>query len=243
MNKPKAEDLIQKYAQGLCTPEEKAIVESGFLSDLKSNNVNVSAEDVEFASHRMLKNINDHIYAVKTHGNKTYTLFSRAIAVAATLLLIAGFGWLFYENYQPDVKQDATYSNTIKPGGNKAYLTLADGTRIVLTDAANGEIARQSGIKITKAADGQVIYEITEVQKLVRGVAIYNTIETPKGGQYQLKLPDGTKVWLNAGSSLRFPTSFAALEERKVHLNGEAYFEVAKDKSKVFLVSTVNQVI
>lgn len=243
MNKHQAQELIQKYTRGLCTPEEKAIVESGFLSDLKSNKVNVSAEEVELESHRMLKNINDHISAGETRGNKPYTLFSKTLAIAASILLVAGFGWLFYDNYRPDIKQDATYSNNIKPGGNKAYLTLSDGKRIILTDAANGEIARQSGIKVIKTADGQVIYEITEAQKLVKGAAIYNTIETPKGGQYQLKLPDGTKVWLNAASSLRFPTSFAALKERKVQLNGEAYFEVAKDKNKAFLVSTVNQVI
>ncbi len=125
--------------------------------------------------------------------------------------------------------------NDVAPGGDKAILTLADGTKIVLDSAANGSLTEQGGVKVIKL-DGQLAYKkdtnTTEV--------LYNTITTPNGGQYQLVLADGSKVWLNAASSLRFPTAFIGLE-RTVELTGEGYFEVTHDAQKSFLVK-VNDV-
>jgi ferric-dicitrate binding protein FerR (iron transport regulator) len=118
----------------------------------------------------------------------------------------------------------------IVPGGDKAILTLADGTRIILDSVANGHLAEQGGVKVIKIG-GQIAYNTQNKQQEV----LYNTISTPKGGQYQLVLADGTKVWLNAASSLRFPTSFTG-KERSVELTGEGYFEVAHDASMAFQV-------
>jgi len=145
------------------------------------------------------------------------------------------------ENKEPVVAID------IEAGKNKAILTLGDGSIIILDDAKNGILANQGGNSVLKAADGEVIYSfLSEVNdSLVQdelAPVVYNTIETPKGGKFQIKLPDGSKVWLNAASSIRFPTAFNG-PKRQVELKGEAYFEVSPDKSKIFEVNTRNQVV
>lgn len=124
----------------------------------------------------------------------------------------------------------------VLPGGNKATLQLADGQIITLDSAANGSLATQGNAEIVKLSNGQIAYTIdgkaaTEV--------MYNTMSTPKGGQFKLRLPDGTDVWLNAASSITYPTAFVG-KDRMVTITGEAYFEVAKDKSKPFHVKVNN---
>ena len=147
--------------------------------------------------------------------------------------------------YKTGIKQDDPQRfsvNDIRPGGNRAVLTLANGKKIGLTDAKNTELAKESGISITKTADGQLIYKISE-ETPAENKESYNSIETPKGGQYELQLSDGTKVWLNAASSLKYPSGFGLAKERKVELTGEAYFEVASNKAVPFIVYQHNQVI
>lgn len=163
--------------------------------------------------------------------------FSR-IAVAASvigLLLFGAYSWFS----RMDKKEIATseiknssYKNDVLPGGDKAMLTLADGSTIVLNDAQNGNLVQQGNTKVIKL-DGKLAYNAANAGI---GEILYNTISTPRGGQYQVELPDGSKVWLNAASSLHFPTAFVG-KERRVEISGEAYFEVAKNKSMPFIVS------
>ena len=160
--------------------------------------------------------------------------------IAAAVLCIALFaGLYFYSTYQ---SENSSYhaAKKIAPGGNKAILTLADGRQIVLTDADNGELAEQSGLSITKAADGSLVYHVKNTSDKLpeSGKLIYNSITTPRGGQYTVNLPDGSRVWLNAASTLKFPTNLGATAERRVELNGEAYFEVTPNKSRPFKVIT-----
>ena len=163
---------------------------------------------------------------------------------AAVLLLMLSVGLYFYRQVVPEPVSAFPEQGIadIAPGGNKAILILADGSEISLTDAENGALARQAGITIRKTAEGQVIYDTGSSggseNEASNGQPKYNTIATPRGGQYQINLPDGTKVWLNAASALTFPQSFHKLKERHVILNGEAYFEVAKNKEQPFKVST-----
>ncbi|HZW69216.1 MAG TPA: FecR domain-containing protein, partial [Hanamia sp.] len=124
----------------------------------------------------------------------------------------------------------------LAPGGNKAILTLANGSQIILSNAQNGALAQQGNTKVVKLDDGKLAYRQDEIT--VAPVIEYNTVSTPRGGQYQLTLSDGSKVWLNAASAITFPTAFAG-KERKVEIKGEAYFEVTHDASKPFEV-TVN---
>jgi ferric-dicitrate binding protein FerR (iron transport regulator) len=125
----------------------------------------------------------------------------------------------------------------IIPGSNKALLTLADGKQIVLEDTKSGLLAQQENTIVNKENDSVLVYS-SQGPKMVKPQ--FNTISIPRGGQYQVVLPDGTKVWLNASSSLRFPTAFNGIE-RHVELSGEAYFEVKKDKDMPFIVTVINK--
>ncbi|HVV03758.1 MAG TPA: FecR domain-containing protein [Puia sp.] len=156
---------------------------------------------------------------------------------AAALLLLAASGWLIYSRHDT-VKSVAVSSpvaprseQDVVPGSNKAVLTLADNSTIDLDDAKNGVLGQQGNTQLVKNKDGQLTYHTTAASPLA-----YNLLTTPRGGQYQLLLPDGSKVWLNAASSLRYPTSFSG-KERVVELQGEAYFEIARNASMPFKVS------
>ncbi|SDM35691.1 FecR protein [Daejeonella rubra] len=147
----------------------------------------------------------------------------------------------------PFVKSELLSENDIEPGDDKAILTLGDGTKIILDDAQNGVLANQGGNSILKTSKGELIYSFSKDNGNQASVGntenvIFNTIQTPKGGKFLVMLPDGSKVWLNAASSLRFPTKFEGTK-REVELQGEAYFEVAHDESKIFEVNTRNQTV
>jgi hypothetical protein len=161
------------------------------------------------------------------------------IAVAASVILVLTVGGFMFLKYQTTEKkiakltnQKLNSSNDVEPGGDKAILTFGDGSTIELDDAKNGDLASQGTTRVIKAGS-KLLYnsgakDTSEV--------VYNTITTPSGGQYQIELPDGTNVWLNAASSMRFPTSFKG-SARTVDITGEAYFEVAKNKDKPFVVN------
>jgi transmembrane sensor len=125
----------------------------------------------------------------------------------------------------------------IAPGGNKAVLTLSDGSTIILDSAQNGLLAQQAGTKVLKLGDGQLAYNTLQDKPVE---LLYNTIATPRGGQYRLTLPDGSKVWLNAASSVRFPVAFTA-KERKIEITGEVYIEVVKNPSIPFIVNVAQK--
>lgn len=164
-------------------------------------------------------------------------------SAAAVVLIAAGAALLFYPEKKPVKNNPIVQKKDIKPGGNKAILTLANGDKISLTDSNNGQIAVQSSIKITKTANGEIVYEIPN--GAVAGSDAkpeYNTIEAPVGGQWQVILPDKSKVWLNAKSSLTYPTFFIG-NERKVQLKGEAYFEIAHNEKMPFKVASKTQTV
>jgi len=151
------------------------------------------------------------------------------IAAAVLLLVMAGGAWFYFSHPKTTsapVVKTVTPKHDILPGGNKALLTLADGSTIVLDTVQTGLLALQGQTRIVKQHAGQLIYNSLRTSEQKAGEVLYNTVTTPNGGQFQLVLPDGTKVWLNAGSSLCFPASFSTLK-RTVQLTGEAYFEVA----------------
>lgn len=161
----------------------------------------------------------------------------RAAAAAAILLFVAGIGsvYLFLGRKSPPEKtvmQEMPVGTDILPGGNKAVLKLADGKEIILDHAANGLLAFQSGADVLKLDDGLLAYNPVLEKS---GELLYNTISTPRGGQYQLSLADGSRVWLNSSSSIHFPVTFSE-EERRVQLTGEAYLEVANNPSVPFIV-------
>jgi ferric-dicitrate binding protein FerR (iron transport regulator) len=177
---------------------------------------------------------------VQPQRNRPKTISIRKfIAVAAAVVLVIGIG-LFY--YHPKVNQDqprvAVYKNDVAPGKQGATLTLASGKKIRLTDAANGKLAEEAGVVISKSANGQLVYEIKDTDA---GANKINILSTARGETYQIRLPDGSVVFLNAASSLKYPASFVKLANREVKLTGEGYFEVAKDKNRPFIVESGSQ--
>jgi ferric-dicitrate binding protein FerR (iron transport regulator) len=155
---------------------------------------------------------------------------------AAAIIILFGIGaYLYFNKKKPQealVKQDQALPADISPGGNKAVLTLSDGSTITLDSAANGVLAQQGNASVVKTSSGEIRYD-------AKGAAttsvMMNTMTTPRGGQYQLTLPDGSRVWLNAASSITYPAFFVG-NERKVKITGEAYLEVAHNRAKPFIV-------
>jgi len=237
MTVPEAKELLKKYDQGNCTTEEKALVERWYLSESMNQTGLEDQDDFIAEKIQMWYEISEMSGFEKRKKNSRIILWASSIAAAA--LIIISVGSHFYKSEAPEIvireAQPKVYDKN--PGGNKAILTLADGSKIVLDDAVNGTIAKQGEIRISKASDGSIIYDIPVIAELKTGTTFYNTIETPKGGKYQIILPDGSKVWLNSVSSLRFPAVFNG-KERNVELTGEAFFEVAKNKEKPFIVKT-----
>ncbi|WP_316823815.1 FecR family protein [Pedobacter miscanthi] len=236
MKKAELISLTEKYIAGTASKEECLLLESWY----DKQQLTISEETDEYKQaeigQRIFENINQQINQLEQKRPLRYLY---RFAVAASLIAVLSFGWYLFSQ-RADVKNINRSAAIIKPGGNKAFLTLADGSKINLDQALNGTIAKQEGIQITKTADGQLIYTILD-QKTSQSTA-YNTISTPAGGQYQVTLPDGTKVWLNALSSLKYPTSFTG-KYRTVELTGEGYFEVAKNKNKPFKLKTAKQEI
>jgi len=165
----------------------------------------------------------------------------RMMTAAAILLLLVGLGRLWPSN---DTHKATTAAVVIvPPGGNRAVLTLASGQKIILDSAATGMLADQGNTRVQKLGDGELAYEGGKKGgRSGKTAALYNTLTTPRGGQYQLTLPDGTKIWLDAASSLTYPTAFTG-SDRTVELTGEAYFEVVHDKKRPFTVKAGGQTI
>ena len=159
--------------------------------------------------------------------------------VAAALILFALSAAVFHyltttTTFKPPAIAKVQKANqAINPGTNKAILTLADGSTIVLDDGKNGTLAIQGGTQVTKMDNGRLVYKLVGENPVE---VVYNTLTTPKGGQFKLKLPDGSEVWLNAESSITYPNAFNS-KERKVEITGEAYFEIAHDITKPFKVA------
>lgn len=171
-------------------------------------------------------------------------IYKRYFPYAAALIMAVGLGYFFLAR-KPQVEAVQTASTEeLLPGRDQAILVLDDGKQIDLDQATMGEIARDGYAVISKSSEGEIAYNLsTETGKQVADIK-FNTISTPKGGQYKLRLPDGTRVWLNAETSIRFPTQFSS-GERKVELSGEAFFDVVhiKDRVRSFKVFSGNQVI
>lgn len=243
-NEQRAMYLLRLFADNVATEEEIVEMLSLFREgaghqepELLINELRRKAGDGPEASvdwEKIWESIQRSVVRPAIPVKKMY--WWRVAAAVIVLLGIASYLWFSRGEANPkEIAKNTpvpTLPGDIQPGGNRAVLTLANGSQIVLDSSGNGKLATQGNAEVIKLSGGQLVYERTgrKVDEV-----LYNTMSTPRGGQYSLILPDGSKVWLNAVSSIRYPTAFEG-NERKVEITGEAYFEIAKDPSRPFKV-------
>jgi transmembrane sensor len=255
------EYLIEKFAEDKCSKEELEQLLKHVAEDHESAELTEALRNHWIASKQPAKdsgiNWEQKLFTILNEAKNDTPVISllknprrvwlKKWAVAASILILFATGaWFILFNTKSDspqlskAKQKSTEDiQSIAPGGNKAVLTLADGSVINLDSAKNGTLTQQGNIKIIKGEDGQLLYYVDREGATIKG---YNTISTPRGGKYEIVLADGSKVWLNAASSLKFPASFTG-KTREVILTGEGYFEVAKNAFMPFHVKVNNMTV
>ena len=241
MDKHSFFSILDKYQDGTASPAEKALIEEYYRRLEKAGTTELSLEEEAALKDAMYQQIAARVSSAKATiipiKRKNYNL----VAAAAVLLTLVGAGSYFWLLKKPATP--STQAGTVKvkpqdlpPGRDAATLTLADGQTIIL-DSANGTITKQGAATVINN-NGRVSYANTGNE--AKPDVVYNKVSTARGNQYQLVLADGSKVWLNSASSLRFPTSFTG-DRREVELDGEGYFEIAKNAAKPFHVKTSTQ--
>ena len=259
MSIQRAKELLAKYKEGTCTDAEKALVER-WLFHFKDEDTGLSGEKIE----QIVAEIGSRLPRPVTEGpvaeervsvwpmaGRRISLRTRFAAAASIVLLLSVCTyWGVYRKGSAARIALETQTQDIAPGGNKAVLTLSDGRKISVTDAAIGKLTGERDVEIAKTADGQLVYGSakdggTGSAKEGNSGAdlIYDTLTTPRGGQFQLRLADGSQVWLNAATAIRYPESFTG-KERKIELiRGEVYLEVVHNDRMPFRVMTKGQLI
>ncbi|MDB5120936.1 MAG: FecR family protein [Sphingobacteriales bacterium] len=229
--------LYEKDVCGKCTADEKKLLDAHrdemvFPDDNWEPGLGDEKEIYKRIRQRLGQSMNSRTFSGSSRGLGW-------LKVAAVILAISSTALLLWNIQQSGTKNQPVIAKHIRPaihpGSNKAYLTMANGAVIILNDSKNGKLATQSGVQISKAKDGMLVYH-QDAEQLLSAETALNMITTPRGGQYQVVLSDGTKVWLNSASSLKYPPVFSG-KERKVELTGEGYFEVAKNAAMPFKVA------
>jgi len=234
MSHERAQELFDKYKNGTATNKEKALVEKWLIN---FNNEPTEISDQEF--HRISKEVWSKLPQPAIITIRRLTVWTKLTAAASVIFLLS-FGYFLIRQRQP--QRNAYYKNDILPGRNQATLTLASGKKIVLVRGLSGMLAQQGNTLI--GVNGQSAIAYTSTGTNTNLSISYNTLSTALGEQspYPLVLADGTKVWLNAQSSITFPTTFSG-KNRTVKVTGEAYFEVAHNAEHPFRVQTDKQTI
>lgn len=233
-NSKELQQILDRYVKGQASEDDIRFLNE-YDRYLESKNVSAELSDGE------LEDINQSLYkSIKGSIKREHTFHLPHIyKYAAAAIVVIGLSIFLYTFRSGSNKE--TTAHDILPAGNHGTLTLADGTIVDLDTAALGLLTQQYGTNINKSESGVISYHIDE-DKTQLDIAATNTITTPRGGYYKVILPDSSCVWVNAASSLRFPTRFAE-DERRVELAGEAYFEVAKNTKKPFIVKSGQQQI
>jgi len=224
-------DLMAKFKKGIAYDEEIKEIDRWYDSyvDAETYRDRISPGEWDVLGQRLLHQTRAHARSRPTRRIGTVIRLA-AIPIAAAVLLFIGVR-LLHTSKQPT---ERVAQEEITPGGNKATIRLADGRILDLSAEQEGVVVSAAGISYL---DGTALVESTHMQ------IDHAVISTPAGGQYQLTLPDGTKVWLNSSTSLKYPVSFSGKSERAVELDGEAYFEVHRDEKLPFKVNTRKQTV
>ena len=241
---PEKQELFAWYARFddselLLEPEYEPVIQALKQEMLAVIRQRIAADTSPPAEREPRRAVGTHAGDVRTGAIRWLRVAAAAVligAVAATAMVVIG-----HKTQSPATaaKSQAPAATDIQPGSNKATLTLADGSNIVLDSAHNGSLTQQGSSQVLKVANGGLKYQAEKGTGSGAVVVAYNVLSTPKGGQYRLMLPDGSQVWLNAASSIRYPTAFTGAE-RTVQITGEAYFEITQNPAMPFKVQTVN---
>lgn len=227
MQKEEINELLQKKQAGNCTPEEINFLESWYAQWNKDLPLGLTEEEL-LEDLFIIKKMTSTLPA-----ERKFSTLSQKLLIAASLLVMISVGLYFYLHSQRTDYNLALHD--IQPGSNKATVTLANGQKFDLKNLTSGVVVDKSGLEYNDGTD------ISEIGSM-KGATQQLVLSTPKGGQYQITLSDGTRVWLNAASSLKFLSSFAGQKERRVELTGEAYFEVIHNAKQPFRVISTGQI-
>ena len=240
--------LILKQLQGNIANEEKDILDAWIASNADHQRLWNEMNDVA-ARQAALQTVAKYDAAaalerfMQKHANtepqakrRVMALWKWVAAAAVLVLAFTAYRWFAKAPYKQPVVAENQAPVDVAPGKNGAILTLANGERVVLDSLPNGIVALQNGTKAT-LKDGELVYA---APANAGSEMVYNTISVPNGRQFMLTLPDGTKVWLNAASSIRYPVAFTGTQ-RQVEVSGETYFEVVKNKKMPFRVTVDNR--
>jgi transmembrane sensor len=240
LDKTQLAELAERFLAGTATEKEIALLHEWYDTADKEEIELVftpEPETAEAVGNRLFGGLQLVIQEERRETRHRRIVLARRWIAAASVIFVVVFAgsyfWHADQNSKPGrgVAQVVKPRTDLPPGSNKARLWLGDGSVIDLADAKNGTIKHEAGARIEKK-DGQLIYGFSQQAE----ASEMNTIQTPRGGQYEVIMADGTKVWLNSASSMSYPTTFTG-KNRQVTLKGEAYFEVAEDKNKPFKVS------
>ena len=234
-----AKELLQRYQDGKCTPSETKLVESWYQQLIETGEWQWSEGEKDIMQRELEARITEQINDVPRKLKVPVFLLRRPRwwAAASFILLLGGFSYFLFFNKTPKPVQIAkVLPGDIKaPQSNRATITLANGQKVFLDSVGNGALAVQGNVKLVKLPGGEIVYQKNSGE--ISGRMEYNTLSNPRGSKViNMILADGSKVWLNAGSALTYPIAFVG-NERKVSVTGEAYFEVAHDISKPFMVN------
>ena len=240
MQKDRLSYLLNQYINKRLSDTEQEELDNWYHS-LNTNNEELDLWVSEMGGQENLTDFLNTSFRDNYLSKKKSKIFTlQRISIAASLLAFLSFGIYFLNNkIKPATKLPIAKTIEILPGKEQAVLTLANGSTIYLDERSIGELVDNTDLKISKRNNGEIFYETKNSRQKNIG---YNMVSTPKGGKFQIVLSDGTHVWLNAASSLKYPVKFTT-SERKVELTGEAYFEVAHNKSSPFKVLTNAQVV
>lgn len=242
MNKIKYQDLVKKISKGEATDQEIYAYNKWFnnMQNDPSKVFEENLDDKELMEENLLQRINYRIDR-KSGFNRIIEGQFWKLAIASSVLIFS-LTWLYFSKISSDNHPTYVIANDIDPGGDKATLTLADGSIIALEQQGNGSLISEGSVNVTKQDEGIIVYQNEDHIGNQKLPYQYHKVTTPMGGKYQIVLPDKSKVYLNAGSSITFPTKFSD-HKREVELEGECFFEVAKDSQRPFLVHCKNQTV
>ena len=245
MDAQQLKDLLDRYLTGELSPEERIVlaraIERPEHRDAldKFAHTTLTADDLSAGldDPKVKTSILVHLDTAMARQKRTVRI-PALVRYAAAAVVILAVGSLVYfagsGKNERSIARQPSVTHDVAPGHEGAVLTLADGKQIVLDSSGDGSLAQQGGMAITKQHAGQLVYEIAPTETFPQ-TTMYNTLTTPRGRRTSVVLSDGTKVWLNAASSIKFPAAFEG-KDRTVELSGEAYFEVAKDAARPFRV-------